>query len=171
MMLMMQTTIRPVDAVNLKFSQYRDGVLWTKIRKTGKIQGLKLRPQAEAVLTRARQSGIVSPYIVHALPKRHRGKENRSRYKDHPTQRTTDQLSREFSEIRDRLGIGSGKAGKPPSLYEVRSLAVRKYKEKGENRKNLQNLLSHTDDDMLEIYEHERDLESAVIIAEAGMDA
>ncbi len=171
MMLMMQTTIRPVDAVNLKFSQFRDGVLWTKIRKTGKIQGLKLRPQAEAVLTRARQSGIVSPYIVHALPKRHRGKENRSRYKDHPTQRTTDQLSREFSRIRDRLGIGAGKSGTPQSLYEVRSLAVRKYKEKGEDRKNMQNLLGHTDQDMLEIYEHERDLESAVIIAEAGMDA
>lgn len=171
MMLMMQMTTRPIDVVNLKFSQYRDGVLWTKIRKTKKIQGLKLRPQAEAVLHRARQSGIASPYIVHALPGRHVAKEHRSAHRDHPTQLTTDKLSRTFSEIRDTLGIGAGKNGTPPTLYEVRSLAVRKYKAQGENRKNLIALLAHTDDDTIEIYEDERDIESAIIVAEAGIDA
>lgn len=171
MMLMMQMTTRPIDVVNLKFSQYRDGVLWTKIRKTGKIQGLKLRPQAKAVIDRARSSGIVSPYIVHALPGRHVAKEHRSAHKDHPTQLTTDQISRTFSEIRDALGIGQGKPGTPPTLYEVRSLSARKYKANGEKQSNVQALLAHTDEDMTELYLDERDLDSAVIVAEAGIDA
>lgn len=171
MMLMMQTTIRPIDVVNLKFSQYRDGVLWTKIRKTGKIQGLRLRPQAKAVFDRARASGIASPYIVHALPGRHVAKEHRSAHKDHPTQQSTDQISRMFSEIRDKLGIGQGKPGTPPTLYEVRSLSARKYQANGEHKSNVQALLAHTDEDMTELYLDERDIESAVIVAEAGIDA
>lgn len=171
MMLMMQTTIRPIDVVNLKFSQYRDGVLWTKIRKTGKIQGLRLRHQAKAVFDRARASGIVSPYIVHALPRRHVAKVNRSAHKDHPTQLTTDQISRTFSEIRDALGIGKDKPGTPPTLYEVRSLSARKYRANGELKSNVQALLAHTDEDMTELYLDERDLESAIIVAEAGIDA
>lgn len=170
MELIMQTTMRECDAVRVKFAHERNGVLYTKIRKTGKIQGLKLRPAAQAVIQRARQSGIASPYVVHTLPLRHRGKQDRSVEKDHPTQLTTDQVSRKFSEIRDLLEIGKGKPGTPPTLYEVRSLSAREYKAAGENKKNVQALLAHTDEEMTELYWDERDLESALIVAEAGLE-
>lgn len=46
-----------------------------------------------------------------------------------------------------------------------------KYKANGEIKSNVQALLAHTDEDMTELYLDERDLDSAVIVAEAGIDA
>ena len=40
----------------------------------------------------------------------------------------------------------------PPTLYEIRSLASRLYKEQGRGMKEIQGLMAHTSEEMTELY-------------------
>lgn len=166
--LMLHLTARPNDVIHLKFSQVDGDTLITNIRKNNVIQGIKLHQQELEIIQRARRSGIVSPYIVHALPDRHVASVHQSKEKAHPTQLTLDKLSGKFSEIRDELKIGHGKKGKPPTLYEIRSLATRMYEEQGRIDDDLSKILGHLDRNTKDIYRDPRNLQK-IIIAEAGL--
>jgi len=143
--LMLHTGLRPGDVVNLKFSQYDDGVLSVSTAKTGKRLAIRLSEGERGIVEKARLSGIVSEYIVHRLPDR-RGRRKRGKS---PTQLTVPQLSNKFSEIRTELGIGGEN---PPTLYEIRSLSSRLYELAGRDRKEIQALLAHTDQRMTDHY-------------------
>ena len=154
MELMLHTTMRPDNIVNLRFDQVQDGAIHTQIKKSGRFLRIELDEYEQGIVKRSRASGIASPYIVHRMPQR-KGKTVRSRYKDHPTQLTVDQFSREFRKIRDRLGIcGDVETGKRPSLYEIRSLGLFLYGEQG--RDDAQQLADHTSEKMTAYYQYER---------------
>ncbi len=147
MELMLVTTLRPNDVVNLKFDQVIDGALYTEIRKVQKFLRFELRESDHKIIARARDD-VLSPYIVHRMPARKSRKI--SKLKTHPTQLTVDHMSREFSAIRDQLGIGGEH---PPTLYEIRSLASWLYQQQGINPKEL---MAHTDQDMTDHYIFDR---------------
>lgn len=153
--LMLHTTLRPGDTLRLRFDQFYDGALHTQVRKTGKYLRIELDTQEQAIIKRARQSGIASPYIVHRMPER-KGKRMAAE-KTHPTQVTIDQASREFSRIRDELGIC---ADVPPkqraSLYEVRSTGAWLYGQSGRDRKEVKELMAHTSEQMTAHYQDDR---------------
>src|SRR5690606_31788163 len=85
--IMLHTTLRPGDALRLRFEQYYDGALHTQVRKSKKYLRIELDSDEQAIIKRARQSGIASPYIVHRMPKR---KRTMAAEKTHPTQITVD---------------------------------------------------------------------------------
>lgn len=160
MAIMLHTGLRPCDVVHLRYDQVIDGVLYTKVRKTGKFLGIELFEGEHEIIKQSRYDGVISPYIVHRAPKRHGVKKARERH--HSTQVTTDLLSREFSAIRDKLGIGAGtgknKRGTPPTLYEIRSLSGRLYAEMGREKKLISDLFAHTKLTMTDVYLDERDI-------------
>lgn len=143
----LHTGLRPVDIVNLKFSQFEDGCIKSQIRKTDKGLKIRLNESAQNIIKSARD-GVVSPYVVHKLPER-KGLTHPSKEKDHPTQLTVDMLSRRFREIRKQLGLGGDN---PPSLYEIRSLCSRLYEDEGYDIKTIQHLLAHTNEKMTRTY-------------------
>lgn len=143
MELMLITTLRPSDVVNLKFDQVIGGALYTEIRKVQRFLRFELREADQLIIARARDD-VLSPYIVHRMPLR-KGR-RLSKLKTHPTQLTVDQMSRAFSEIRDELQIGGEH---PPTLYEIRSLASWLYQQQGINPREL---MAHTDQDMTDHY-------------------
>lgn len=154
--IMLHTTLRPGDALRLRFDQFYDGALHTQVRKTGKYLRIELDAPEQAIIRRARSSGIASPYIVHRMPLR-KGKNHMAAEKDHPTQVALDMASRRFSEIRDELKIGAEKpANQRPSLYEVRSLASWLYDQSGRDRADVAALMAHTSEQMTAHYQDDR---------------
>lgn len=153
--IMLHTTLRPGDALRLRFDQFHGGALHTQVRKTGKYLRIELDPAEQAIIKRARASGIASPYIVHRIPER-KG-ERLAAGKDHPTQITVDMASREFSRIRDGLGICADAPPKQrPSLYQLRSLASWLYEQAGRDRADVAALMAHTSEQMTAHYQDDR---------------
>lgn len=151
---MLHTTLRPGDALRLRFEQFYDGALHTQVKKTRKYLRIKLDQNEHSIIKRARQSGIASPYIVHRMPVRKRWI---AAEKDHPTQVALDMASREFSKIRDKLKIGAKVDAKErPSLYEIRSLASWLYAQSGRDRKEVKELMAHTSEQMTALYQDDR---------------
>lgn len=153
MEIMLHTAMRPDNAVNIRHDQFFDGALHSQIKKSGRHLRIELNDKEQAIFKRSRASGIASPYLVHKLP----GKKGKplSRYKDHPTQLSVEQVSREFSRIRDALGIGSdAEPGQRPTLYEIRSLSLYLYGEQG--RLDAQQLADHTSEKMTNYYQSDR---------------
>lgn len=151
--IMLHTTLRPGDALRLRFDQYRDGAIYTQIRKTGKFLRIELDQLEQQIIRRARATGIASPYIVHRMPER----KSRLRVaveREHPTQVMLDQASREFSRLRDELAICADAAANcRPSLYEVRSLASWLYEQAGRDRSEVAALMAHTSEQMTAHYQ------------------
>lgn len=152
--IMLQTTLRPGDALRLRFDQFYDGALHTQVRKSLKYLAIELDHEEQQIIRRARLSGIASPYIVHRMPLR---KRRMASGKDHPTQITGDMASREFARVRDELGIAADVdvALRPP-LYEVRSLASWLYEQAGRDRGDVAALMAHTSEQMTAHYQDDR---------------
>lgn len=164
--LMLSTTLRPGDLLKLKWTQYNGHSLSLGLEKTGVRLEIELGPMAQQAISELRQSGLVCPYIVHRKPARRRKRKNC----DHFFQVEIDLFSGKFSEIRDQLGIHADlPANQRPCLYEVRSLGSRLYKDKGFNIDYVQALMGHTDSDMTQIYQDERDQRKAQVVS-AGLD-
>lgn len=157
--IMLHTSMRPSQALAIKFKDVKDGVLYTQVFKVSKHQLLKLSPVVLAVIERARDDQL-SPFVVH--DKARRGK--KSKVKEHPTQILLERASREFGKIRELVGIGGEH---PPTLYEVRSLSLWLYElEKGKDHAKA--MAAHSEDKMTDLYLSRRDGE-AVIYIEAGL--
>lgn len=164
--LMLATTLRPGDLLKLKWTQYNGRSITLGLEKTGAKLEIELGPLAQQAISELRQSGLVCPYIVHRKPARRRHRKNC----DHFFQVELDLISGKFSEIRDKLGIHADlPAAQRPCLYEVRSLSSRLYKDKGFNIDYVQALMGHTDSDMTQIYQDERDQRKAQVVS-AGLD-
>lgn len=167
--LMLSTTLRPTDALKLKWSQYANNQIDLGVKglgKTGKLLVIECGPMAQQAITSFRQSGLVCPYIIHRKPERRRKRKNC----DHFFQIDIDYISGKFSDIRDELGIHADlPANQRPCLYEIRSLGSRLYKQSGFNVEYVQALMGHTDKEMTEVYQDERDQKKPDIVA-AGLD-
>lgn len=154
MTVMLNTTLRPQDATLLKKSQYNNGVLSVLTKKTGVLIQYELSSEAIAdIITRSNSTNILSEFIVHRMPKRIRSRDKWPAWRTHHTQCGQEELSKEFSRIRDSLGIFADIPAKErPSLYEVRSAAGRWMKAAGVDEGVIQALYGHTENDTTQLY-------------------
>lgn len=165
MELMLATTLRPVDVINLQFDQVIDGAIYTEVRKTNKYIRIELSDSELAMIKRARDS-VVSPYIVHRMPQR-KGKTSYSKQKTHPTQLTVDYMSRAFSAIRNDLGFGGEN---PPTIYEIRSLSGWLYEQQGRDPDKIRALMAHTNQKMTDHYLYNNRHEFETVQAGLGIE-
>lgn len=93
------------------------------------------------------RDNVASPFVVHRMPHR---MNKRSKETNHPTQLAPDYLSRQFSRLRDEVGIGAIlPEPQRPTFHEIRALAAHLFDLQGVNP---QARMAHTDADSTKIY-------------------
>ncbi|MBH1476940.1 tyrosine-type recombinase/integrase [Stenotrophomonas maltophilia] len=155
----LMTLLRREDVVNLKFTDYHDGHLWVVPGKTKTTTGVRMKivvnEELAALLAKARDD-VVSPYFVHRLPLKARPSNKRAKARVHHTQLLPEQLSREFQDVRESIGL----VGKHQvSFHEIRSLGgALLHNQQGWSEEQVQHLLTHSSPAMTEVYleGHER---------------
>lgn len=148
------------EVINMKFSDYQDKVLKVVRQKSSKHEHSHLMihcPQLEEIITRARQSNIPSPYIIHRRPERKIEAEGR----DHWTKLTPNNFSAEFRKVRDKCECFKGVPRQQlPTFHEIRALGSWLYKQQGfDNESYIQPLMAHADPKMTQHYQqgHEQE--------------
>lgn len=142
------------EVVNARFDDVRDGRLHyirqkTKERSKTAYVAIELTPPIEELIKRARQLPPMSPFIVHHHPARI----IKSASKEHWTQLSGDQLSREFARLRDMVpSIQRQAESAKPSFHEIRALGSRLQELSGSDVSDIQVMMGHADSDMTEVY-------------------
>lgn len=157
--LILQTTCRPCDVVWMRRADFVGNSIKCKIRKserdldptTAKYREFILPEDAAGEIRRMSQDGVASPFIVH---KRTGITKKLARGHEHWSQCTVDLLSREFSAIRDRLGLWDHVESKRqrPSLYECRALAGHMMIQQDCSDEDVQERMAHSDPATTQIY-------------------
>lgn len=157
------------EVLNMKFSDYQDGLIKVVRQKTKKHEHAHLEidcPQLAELISRARQSGIASPYIVHRCPSRKIHSDER----DHWTQILPNHFTAEFRRLRDETRLFDGIPRESrPTFHEIRSLGSWIYKQRGyDNESYIQPLMAHADERMTQGYQrgHSQDW----VRVKAGLD-
>lgn len=158
------------EVCNMKFSDIKENHIYIVREKTKKNEWAHIRIQMNTtlddIIKRARQSGIVSPYIVHREPERR----NKAKDRNHWTQLTLNDFSKRFRELRDSTGLFDKiPTNQRPTFHEIRALGAWLYEKQGFNRgEYVQKLMAHADEKMTEYYQsgHERKW----MDVEAGLD-
>lgn len=119
-----------------------------KIKKqTASRVEIPITQKIKAIIDDSKKGFVASPYIVHHLMKRSKGK---AKNLTHITQLTPEYISRSFSILRDELGVCSDMIKeKRPTFHEIRALSIYLY---GENGINAQERAAHSDAKTTEIY-------------------
>lgn len=98
------------------------------------------------IIDRSRD-GVLCPYIVHRLPDRD---QEQSSLTDHRYQVDPNYISREFSSVRDELGLFDHlEKGERPTFHEIRALAARQFSDMGIDP---QGRMAHTDSESTKKY-------------------
>ena len=145
----LQTLQRREDLCWIKFADIREGRLFLSQRKvarhnTGHLAILILPPLQE-VITRCRDD-VLSPFMVHRAHEKRR----ESKQREHWSQVLPEMLSREFQDVRDRLGLFNNlPAEQRPSFHEIRALGAWLYQQAGIDP---QALLGHTSQKTTRVY-------------------
>lgn len=143
------TLQRREDLVSMKFADIVDGRLLVQQHKTGARLAIAIGSELAAVLSRARQTGIHCPMIIHRKPERYRASATR----EHHFAVTGEYLSKAIAELRDSTGVCEGMTdAERPTLHEFRSLGAHLYREAGFDEAFIQALLGHADERMTEHY-------------------
>jgi integrase len=94
------------------------------------------------------RDNIASPYVVHRLPLKRSNPT--SKEVRHPTQVAPDYLSRAFSTLRDKVGVGSKLPFEQrPTFHEIRALAAHMFKIQGIDP---QARMAHSDAKSTQVY-------------------
>lgn len=144
------TLQRRHDLALLRFDQFRDGKLYLTQHKTGQPLVLTAGASLEQVIARCKDD-ILSPFVIHHLPKKIRRAGKRSTQREHHTQVMPDEFGRAFTEARDAAGLYK-KKDNPPTFHEIRSLGADLYRQAGMDEKLIQALLGHRDARTTRIY-------------------
>lgn len=81
------------------------------------------------IIETSRQDRVLSPYLVHRISE---GTNALPKECDHPTQVTTEYISKSFSRVRDELGLFNGMDMKyRPTFHEIRALSIHLFTEMG----------------------------------------
>lgn len=161
------------EVINMKFADYKDQVLQVIRQKSSKHEHSHLMihcPQLEEIITKARQSNVPSPYIIHRRPVRKVEAEGR----DHWTKLTPNTFTAEFRKTRDKCECFKGMPREHrPTFHEIRALGSWLYKQQGyDNETYIQPLMAHADPKMTEHYQqgHQREwvrVEAGLVIKQA----
>lgn len=157
------------EICHLKFSDMVDGRLRITREKTKKNEwahlGIKVTPQIEAIINRARRSGVVSPYVIHRKPERR----VRSKERTHWTQIRPDYFGKTFQSVRDQIEMFKKMSpGERPTFHEIRALGSWLYEKQGYGRDYVQALMAHGDEKMTKHYQSGH--EQKWVEVEAGLD-
>jgi integrase len=129
MMLALVTGQRRDDISNMKFADYKDGLLHveqgksggrTKLQIDGAIKLAKVGVSVADVISACRDL-IISRHLVH-----HTERVSKTKPGDKVRPVT---ISAAFQQAREKAGIVASEGRTPPSFHEIRSLAERLYKE------------------------------------------
>ncbi len=122
-------------------------------------------PKVEDIITRARQSKIASPYIIHRQPVRKVEAEGSG----HWTKLTPNTFTAEFRKVRDRCeSFKNMPRQHRPTFHEIRALGSWLYKKQGfDNETYIQPLMAHADGKMTEHYQQGH--EQRWVLVEAGL--
>lgn len=141
------TLQRRGDVVRMKFTDEIAGNLLVEQEKTGAALEVAIGDELRAIIRRARQSGMVSPYIVH------RRQQRKAKGNEHRTQVTPEMVSRAFADARDSLPEFAGMPmAQRPTFHEIRALGGRLYEKAGWTMPEIQALMGHADEEMTKHY-------------------
>ncbi|HRY19205.1 MAG TPA: tyrosine-type recombinase/integrase [Candidatus Competibacteraceae bacterium] len=145
----LQTLQRREDLCWIRFDDIRDGRLFISQRKVSRHNSghlaILILPPLHEVINRCR-SGVLSPFLIH----RDHEKRRPSNKREHWSQVLPEMLSREFQDIRDRLGLfGELSAEQRPSFHEIRALGAHLYRQ---HNIDPQTLLGHTSQKTTRVY-------------------
>lgn len=151
-----------LEVINMQFSDFDEAtgdmrVIRQKVEKHEHAYLMIQSPRLPNIISRARKSGIASPYIVHRAPARKKQAKGRT----HWTQLTPNHFTEQFRKYRDETGLFDGVPKKQrPTFHEIRSLGSWLYKKQGfDNEGYVQPLMAHATEQMTEDYQrgHERE--------------
>lgn len=171
----LQTTLRLGDVLSLRFDQIQDGYLFVTPSKTKDLPDsinlkIKIGPELAETIKKARNSGIVSPFIIHRRPKSIQAKHRKN--KDHWTQVNPNYVSKEFATARDKSGLFEKyKTGEAPTFHEIRALSAHMYKLQGRDKGSVQILMGHHSEVMTEMYQSGHGIEYVETWAQLNIDA
>jgi integrase len=142
------------EILNMRFDDYRNGRINVVRKKVEKHEHSHLSIKSEnleGILTKARESDIASPFIVHRRPERKISSKNR----EHWTQVLPDYLSKKCSALIDQLPeFQSIPQDERPTFHEIRSLGSHLYKKSGyDNESYVRPLMAHADVKTTEDYQ------------------
>lgn len=158
------TTQRRIDITKLKWADIRDGWMYIAQSKTtdydedeeqdeyemagaGFVR-IRIDSEIQAVLDRARKSDVVSPFVIHRIPKK-KFKQNMAN-KEHWTEVAADTVTEYFHKARQQANPYPKLSAKQlPGFHEIRALSIHLYKQMG---KDPQSLAGHTSPEMTELY-------------------
>lgn len=158
--LSMLTTQRRTDIVGLRWTDIYDGYIHIAQQKTtddpldefevmegaGYVR-IKIDNELQNVLDRCKSDNVLSPFVVHQIPKRKTKNDN----KEHWTQILPQYLSEEFLKIVKLSGAYPNLKGRQiPTFHEIRALAIFLHKKAG---RSAQALAGHSNKKMTEHYE------------------
>ena len=158
--LSMLTTQRRTDIVSLRWTDIFDGYIHIAQQKTtddpmddfevmagaGYVR-IKIDSELQTVLDRCKSDKILSPFVIHQIPKRKTKNPN----KEHWTQILPLYLSEEFLRIvKESNAYPNLKGRQIPTFHEIRALAIFLHKKAG---RNAQALAGHASAKMTEHYE------------------
>ena len=150
------------EVIRMQFSDYDDDAKAIDVvrQKVKKHEHAFLRiesPHLAAIVSRARRSGIASPYIVHRAPER----KNKAKDRSHWSQLTANHFTEQFRKYRDETGLFDDMPRESrPMFHEIRSLGSWLYKKQGfDNESYVQPLMAHASEQMTEHYQkgHEQE--------------
>lgn len=117
----------------------------TEEKEASRVE-IPITKELKRVIERSRDR-LLSPYIVH---RRGRYPKRVGEGCDHPTQVASKYISREFSKLRDQLGLFSELSKiERPSFHEIRALSARAYKDGGYDP---QARMAHSDAKSTKVY-------------------
>lgn len=160
--LAMLTTQRRIDIVQMKWSDIYDGYLHVAQEKTTSdsddefeiMEGagyvrIKIDAEVQAVLDRCKSDHLISPFIIHRVPKMKNGRPNKVP-KEHWTQVDEQYLSHQFLKAVKKSNAYPNLTGRQvPSFHEIRALSIFMHKKAG---KNARALAGHTTELMTDRY-------------------
>lgn len=145
----LQTLQRRQDLCMMRFSDIRDGRLFVAQRKVERHRSghlaILIAPPLQAAIDRCRDS-VLSPFLIHRSPEKKRVAKDR----EHWSQVLPEMLSREFQDLRDRLGLFNRlPTAERPTFHEIRALGAHLYEQSGIDP---QALLGHTSQKTTRVY-------------------
>jgi len=155
--LALQTLQRREDLVVMEFTQIENRQLRFVQIKTGQAIAVTIGAELGAIIKRCHDQ-LASPYLIHYRP----ASITRTgmNAKNHWTSVTVDKATKEFSRLRDELGLFKHLPPRErPSFHEIRSLGAELCRKTGWAEDAIQQLLGHSNAKMTQVYldRHKKD--------------
>ncbi|VAW60142.1 hypothetical protein MNBD_GAMMA11-2928, partial [hydrothermal vent metagenome] len=140
--LALQTLQRREDLVVMEFAQIENRQLRFVQIKTEQAIAISIGAELASIVKRCRDQ-LASPYLIHYRPVSITRAQMNA--KNHWTSVTVDMASKEFSRLRDGLGLFKHLSPRErPSFHEIRSLGADLYRKAGWAEDAIQQLLGHS---------------------------